>query len=88
MFNLKLIFFKPRKIDEIHFVVGGKDLYFEKHRMDRVNIVICTPGRLLQHMDENPLFDCTSMQVRIIIKFKTKKNNYQTSVVMLYKLSE
>lgn len=52
--------------------------------MDRVNIVICTPGRLLQHMDENPLFDCTSMQVRIIIKFKTKKNNYQTSVVMLY----
>lgn len=43
--------------------VGGKDLKFEKKRMDQCNIVICTPGRLLQHMDENPLFDCCSIQV-------------------------
>lgn len=44
--------------------VGGKDLHFEKKRMDKCNILICTPGRLLQHMDENPLFDCSNMQVR------------------------
>ena len=46
------------------FTVGGKDLHFEKKRMDKCNIIICTPGRLLQHMDENPLFDCNNLQVR------------------------
>lgn len=34
--------------------------------MDQVNIIICTPGRLLQHMDENPLFNCTSMQILVL----------------------
>lgn len=34
--------------------------------MDQVNIVICTPGRLLQHMDENPLFNCTSLQILVL----------------------
>jgi len=34
--------------------------------MDQVNIIICTPGRLLQHMDENPLFNCDSMQVLVL----------------------
>jgi len=38
-------------------------LKFEKKRMDQVNIMICTPGRLLQHMDENPVFDCSQLQV-------------------------
>lgn len=57
-----------RKIGQHHdisagLIIGGKDLKFEKKRMDRCNIVICTPGRLLQHMDENPLFDCVNMQV-------------------------
>lgn len=47
-------------------VIGGKNLKFEKRRMDQVNIIICTPGRLLQHMDENPLFDCASMQILVL----------------------
>lgn len=34
--------------------------------MDQCNIIICTPGRLLQHMDENPLFNCSSMQVLVL----------------------
>ena len=34
--------------------------------MDQVNIIICTPGRLLQHMDENPLFNCDSTQVLVL----------------------
>lgn len=57
------------------FVLGGKDLHFEKSRMHQVNIVICTPGRLLQHMDENPLFDCANLQVFITcsIYFVKKK---------------
>lgn len=57
-----------RKVGRHHdisagLIIGGKDLKFEKRRMDQCNIVICTPGRLLQHMDENPLFDCINMQV-------------------------
>ncbi|XP_043595743.1 probable ATP-dependent RNA helicase DDX10 [Bombus pyrosoma] len=60
-----------RKVGRHHdisagLIIGGKDLKFEKRRMDQCNIVICTPGRLLQHMDENPLFDCINMQVLIL----------------------
>lgn len=62
------IFETLRKIGLFHdfsagLVIGGKDLKFERKRMDQCNIIICTPGRLLQHMDENPLFDCVNMQV-------------------------
>ena len=31
-----------------------------------MNILVCTPGRLLQHMDETPLFDCVSLQVLVL----------------------
>ncbi|XP_029041721.2 probable ATP-dependent RNA helicase DDX10 [Osmia bicornis bicornis] len=60
-----------RKIGQYHdvsagLIIGGKDLKFEKKRMDQCNIIICTPGRLLQHMDENPLFDCINMQVLVL----------------------
>lgn len=47
-------------------IIGGKNLKFERSRMDQCNIIICTPGRLLQHMDENPLFNCSSMQVLVL----------------------
>lgn len=29
-----------------------------------MNILVCTPGRLLQHMDETPGFDAGQLQVR------------------------
>lgn len=51
---------------KLFFSAGGKDLKFERKRMDQCNIVICTPGRLLQHMDENPLFDCSMMQILVL----------------------
>lgn len=62
------IFEALRKIGIFHdfsagLIIGGKDLKFERKRMNQCNIVVCTPGRLLQHMDENPLFDCVNMQV-------------------------
>ncbi|KAF0304246.1 putative ATP-dependent RNA helicase DDX10 [Amphibalanus amphitrite] len=47
-------------------IIGGKDLKFERKRMDQVNIIVCTPGRLLQHMDENPLFSADSLQMLIL----------------------
>lgn len=65
------IFETLRRIGEHHefsagLIIGGKDLKFERSRMDQCNIIICTPGRLLQHMDENPLFDCVNMQVLVL----------------------
>lgn len=47
-------------------IIGGKDLHFEKNRMDNCNIMICTPGRLLQHMDENPIFNCDNLKILVL----------------------
>nr|XP_022913218.1 probable ATP-dependent RNA helicase DDX10 [Onthophagus taurus] len=47
-------------------IIGGKDLKFERNRMGQCNIVICTPGRLLQHMDENSLFDCVNLKILVL----------------------
>ncbi|KYN40655.1 putative ATP-dependent RNA helicase DDX10 [Trachymyrmex septentrionalis] len=60
-----------RKVGQYHsisagLIIGGKDLKFERKRMDQCNIIICTPGRLLQHMDENPLFNCVNMQILVL----------------------
>ncbi|KAJ8945685.1 hypothetical protein NQ318_012404 [Aromia moschata] len=65
------IFETLRKVGEHHdfsagLIIGGKDLKFERNRMDNCNIIICTPGRLLQHMDENPLFDCVNLQILVL----------------------
>lgn len=60
-------------------IIGGKDLKFETKRMDQYNVVICTPGRLLQHMDENQLFTCVNLQV---IKFQVLVIN--SSVQCIY----
>lgn len=65
------IFETLKKVGEQHdfsagLIIGGKNLKFERTRMDQCNIIICTPGRLLQHMDENPLFNCSSMQVLVL----------------------
>nr|XP_013189499.1 unnamed protein product [Amyelois transitella] len=60
-----------RKIGHYHdfsagLIIGGQNLKFERKRMDQINILICTPGRLLQHMDENPLFNCHQMQILVL----------------------
>ncbi|XP_044259759.1 probable ATP-dependent RNA helicase DDX10 [Tribolium madens] len=65
------IFEELRRVGEHHdfsagLIIGGKDLKFERNRMDQCNIVIGTPGRLLQHMDENPLFDCVNMEILVL----------------------
>ena len=44
-------------------VIGGTDHLTEAKMMATCNLVICTPGRLLQHMDENPEFDSNNLQV-------------------------
>ncbi|GFY76988.1 probable ATP-dependent RNA helicase DDX10 [Trichonephila inaurata madagascariensis] len=47
-------------------VIGGKDLEQEREALDRCNILICTPGRLLQHMNENPSFDTNNLQILVL----------------------
>lgn len=47
-------------------VIGGKDLKYEWKRISSCNIMICTPGRLLQHMTENAEFVIDNVQMLIL----------------------
>ncbi|XP_008796096.2 DEAD-box ATP-dependent RNA helicase 32 [Phoenix dactylifera] len=48
-------------------LIGGrKDVDEEKQRVNSLNILVCTPGRLLQHMDETPNFECSQLQVLVL----------------------
>ncbi|KAF9652558.1 DEAD-domain-containing protein [Thelephora ganbajun] len=38
-------------------VIGGKNLKDERERLSRMNILVATPGRLLQHMDQTVGFE-------------------------------
>ncbi|QDZ20763.1 DEAD box RNA helicase [Chloropicon primus] len=68
------IFEEFRKVGKKHrfsvgLLIGGsgrKVLEEEKTRAGNLNILIATPGRLLQHMDETPYFDCGSMKILVL----------------------
>ncbi|KAJ1515145.1 ATP-dependent RNA helicase dbp4 [Coelomomyces lativittatus] len=47
-------------------LIGGKSADPEKARVARLNILIATPGRLLQHMDETPGFNADALQLLIL----------------------
>ncbi|MBN3304202.1 DDX10 helicase, partial [Amia calva] len=60
-----------RKVGKNHefsagLIIGGKDLKHESERIHRTNIIICTPGRLLQHMDETMAFHASSLQILVL----------------------
>ena len=40
---------------------------YEKEKIERMNILIATPGRLLQHMDESPGFDASNIKILGIV---------------------
>lgn len=44
-------------------VIGGKNLKDESLRLSRMNILVATPGRLLQHMDQTVGFETNNLQV-------------------------
>jgi superfamily II DNA/RNA helicase len=44
-------------------VIGGKNLKDERERLTRMNILVATPGRLLQHMDQTIGFECDNLQM-------------------------
>ncbi|KAJ3134874.1 ATP-dependent RNA helicase dbp4 [Physocladia obscura] len=47
-------------------LIGGKDLVQEQERIAKMNILVCTPGRLLQHMDQTPDFTCDNLQILVL----------------------
>ncbi|XP_053168415.1 probable ATP-dependent RNA helicase DDX10 [Hemicordylus capensis] len=60
-----------RKVGKNHdfsagLIIGGKDLKQESNRIHNINILICTPGRLLQHMDETSYFHASDLQMLIL----------------------
>ncbi|KAH3670576.1 hypothetical protein OGAPHI_001091 [Ogataea philodendri] len=47
-------------------VIGGKDYSFEKDRIGKMNILIGTPGRLLQHMDQSATLNLDNLQMLVL----------------------
>jgi ATP-dependent RNA helicase DDX10/DBP4 len=65
------IFEVLRKIGRHHtfsagLVIGGKSLQEEQERLSRMNILVCTPGRILQHMDQTTSFDIDNLQMLVM----------------------
>lgn len=59
-----------RKIGKHHtlsagLVIGGKDLKAEQEAIFRMNILIATPGRFLQHLDQTSVFDCSHLRMLV-----------------------
>lgn len=44
-------------------VIGGKNLKEERDRLSKMNILVATPGRLLQHMDQTFGFESDNLQM-------------------------
>lgn len=60
-----------RKIGRYHtfsagLVIGGKSLREEADRLGRMNILVCTPGRMLQHLDQTAGFNVDNLQVLVL----------------------
>ncbi|CDK25267.1 unnamed protein product [Kuraishia capsulata CBS 1993] len=47
-------------------VIGGKDYAYEEERIGKINILIGTPGRLLQHMDQSASLVLDNLQMLIL----------------------
>ncbi|KEZ40504.1 ATP-dependent RNA helicase dbp-4 [Scedosporium apiospermum] len=65
------IFEVLRKIGRNHpfsagLVIGGKSLKEEAVRLARMNILVCTPGRMLQHLDQTAGFDASNLQILVL----------------------
>jgi len=65
------IFDVLRKIGAYHtlsagLLIGGKSLVEEQARLENINILICTPGRLLQHMDQTATLRTENIQLLIL----------------------
>lgn len=60
-----------RRIGKFHtlsagLIIGGKDLETERSAIGRMNILVATPGRLLQHLDQTLDFDWSNLQMLVL----------------------
>ena len=47
-------------------VIGGKGLREEKDALARMNIVVCTPGRILQHLSQTATFNVDNLRMLVL----------------------
>lgn len=47
-------------------VTGGKDVQYEKDRVARMNILVGTPGRIAQHLNETVGMETTNLQALVL----------------------
>lgn len=47
-------------------IIGGKDAQTEAERINSINILIATPGRLLYHMDQTAQFTLDNLQILVL----------------------
>ena len=50
----------------VGLVIGGNNLEKEQRSVNLINILIGTPGRLLQHMNETPFFNADNLKILVI----------------------
>lgn len=50
----------------VGLIIGGKNVEFEKERIANMNILVCTPGRLLQHLEETYGFETSNLQMVVL----------------------
>ncbi|NP_001349517.1 DEAD-box ATP-dependent RNA helicase 32 [Zea mays] len=66
------IFEVIKKVGQFHNFSGGvivgkrKGIEIEKERVNSLNILVCTPGRLVQHFNETANFDCSQLQLLVL----------------------
>lgn len=47
-------------------VTGGKDVQFEKERIGRMNILVGTPGRVSQHLNQSVGIETSNLQILVL----------------------
>jgi ATP-dependent RNA helicase DDX10/DBP4 len=47
-------------------IIGGKSLQEEQRALTRMNIVVCTPGRMLQHLSQTATFNVDNLQMLVL----------------------
>jgi ATP-dependent RNA helicase DDX10/DBP4 len=47
-------------------VIGGKNLREEQDALSRMNIVVCTPGRMLQHLSQTSSFNADNCKMLVL----------------------
>ena len=50
----------------VALLTGGKDFRAEQGVLDTVAVVVGTPGRILQHLEQSPNFSCSDLQALVL----------------------